>query len=334
MSVKALSLYSPNIFIIQGQTDFVGFLENCDAKYALFVITPAVQKYIHFSPRHGVLASGFSFSKENLDKKIPELKGILKIVVVGASKILDQAKYVASQLNIDLVAIPSILSTNAFSTERSVLRVDGKSTSIKAKVPDEVYIIDSLLKAAPQKYNRFGLIDVISIYTAMKDWDIAIADNMAGLALEYYLARALLDAFLSTKLDDNYYDIAKLLLHSGLVVSMHGNGRPESGSEHIIAKVIESKINCFHAYSVSFGIFVAMKLQDSWREDLAVRIRDISDWGSDYGKNILAQIEKNLSSEDIKAQTGRYTVLDKVSKNKIESAIKDIIWYLRYDICL
>ena len=135
-----------------------------------------------------------------------------------------------------------------------------KSTSIKAKVPYEVYIIDSLLEMAPQKYNRFGLIDVISIYTAVQDWDIAINDQKADFATEYYLAKAILEVFLSAKLDqgNDYYNIAKLLLLSGLVVSMYGDGRPESGSEHIIAKAIESKINCFHAHSVSFGMLKEM----------------------------------------------------------------------------
>lgn len=332
--MKISSLYSPNIFIIKEKTDFVRFLERYDSRQVLFIITPAVQKYIPFLPKQGTLVSGFSFSKEDLDKKILELKGVSKIVAVGASKILDQAKYIASQLNIVLVAIPSILTTNAFSTERAVLKVNGKSTSVMAKVPDEVYIINSLLEMAPQKYNKFGLIDVFSIYTATQDWDIAMADKKSSFALEYYMARAVLGALLSTKLDNDYYDIAKLLLHSGLVVSMYGDGRPESGSEHIIAKVIESKTNCFHVYSVSFGMFVSMRLQDSWKEDIAAMIISISDWNSDCGKNVLTQIEKNLSAKDIKPQPGRYTILDKVSGDKIKDAIKDVIRYLKYDIYL
>jgi glycerol dehydrogenase-like iron-containing ADH family enzyme len=329
--MKTLSLSIPKIFIINEKAHLVNFLETYDSKQVLFIITPAVQKNISFIPSQGEISSGFSFSKEDLDIKIPELKNILKIVVVGASKILDQAKYIAFQLNIPLIAVPSILSTNAFSTDKAVLKVDGKSVSIDAKVPDEVYIIDSLLEMAPQKYNRFGLIDVLSIYTAVQDWDVAIADEQATLAIEYYLAKAILEAFLhvSTKLETNYYNITKLLLHSGLVVGMYGDGRPESGSEHIIAKVIESKINCFHAHSVSFGILVAMKLQNSWREDIASLAKNIPDWESDYGKNILNEIEGNLLCEDIKSRSGRYTVLDKVDNGKINIAIKETVSFLK-----
>ena len=329
--MEILSLYSPNIFVIKERMNFNHFLERYDTKQALFIITPAVQKKISFSPKQGEIVTGYSFSKEELDRKIPELQHILKIVVVGASKILDQAKYIASQLSIPLVAIPSILSTNAFSTGRSALKVNGKVLSIESKVPEEVYIVYSLLEIAPQKYNGFGLIDVLSIYTAMQDWKIAITDKKASPALEYYLAKGVLETFLSIKLgqDNDYYNISKLLLLSGLVVNMYGDGRPESGSEHIIAKAIESKIECFHAYSVSFGMLLAMKLQDSWREDIVTITINIPDWDSDYGKNILSQIEKNISSEDIKPRYGRYTILDKVDGNKIESSIKEVINYLK-----
>jgi len=328
--MKALSLHSPTIFSIQGRVDFNRLLDRHDAKQVLFIITPSVQKKILFSPKQGMVVAGYGFLKEDLDNEIRELRHITKIVAVGASKILDQAKYIASQLNIPLVVIPSILSTNAFSTEKSVLKVSEKSISVDAKVPDEVYIIDQLLKMAPQKYNKFGLIDILSIYTALKDWDIATKEGKASYASEYYLAQGVLDALSSGELAvGDYYNTAKLLLHSGLVVGSYGDGRPESGSEHIIAKAIESKITCFHAYSVSFGMLVAMKLQGSWRKDIVAMARNIPDWDSRYGKNILAQIEKSLSCKDIKPRQGRYTILDKVNGKKIEHTIEKVIRFLK-----
>jgi glycerol dehydrogenase-like iron-containing ADH family enzyme len=198
-----------------------------------------------------------------------------------------------------------------------------------------VYIVDSLLDMAPKGYNRFGLIDVFSIYTALADWDIAVSKGKATLALEYYFAKSILDTCLYSNLDmENYYDVVKLLWHSGLVVGMYGDGRPESGSEHIIAKAIESKIDCFHVHSVSFGMLVAMKLQGTWREDIVKLIVDISDWGSEYGKQTLKQIEDHLLSEDIHFRLGRYTVLDMVDGVRIQNMINEVIEYLRHDLRL
>lgn len=327
--MKTAPLYLPNIFLIEEELGLNKLLKHFDEKSALFIVTPAVQKIISFAPKQGTLTAGYSFLKEEVDGVLPELWGISKIVAVGASKILDQAKYIASQLNIPLVLIPSILSTNSFSTGWSVLKVNNKPMSIRTKVSEEVYIVWDLLHLAPKKYNKYGLIDVLSIYTAIKDWDIAIADDKDDLALEYYIARNTLDAFLSSKLENDFYDISKLLLLSGFVVSTYEDGRPESGSEHIIAKAIEGKVECFHAHSVSFGMLVSMKLQDSWNQNIIDSIRKIVDWGSDDGKSVLTMIETNLLSSDIKPRDGRYTILDKVDGNQIETAIKEVLAYLK-----
>lgn len=330
--MKIFSLGIPKIFILSEKIDFVIFLEKFASDQTLYIITPAVQNAIYFNPTKGSISGDLDFVKKELDNKIKNLNNISKIVAVGASKIIDQAKYISFKLNVPLIVIPSILSTNAFSTDKAVLGVEGKSTSVDVRAPDEVYIVYSLLDmVSPRYYNRFGLIDVLSIYTAVKDWDIAIAEKQAIVAVEYFFAKAILEAFLnvSSELETNYYNITKLLLQSGLVVGMYGDGRPESGSEHIIAKAIESKISCFHAHSVSFGILTVMKLQNSWEENIALLARDIPDWKSDYGRNILGQIEKNLLYIDIKSRPNRYTVLDKTDKARIDIAMKDTIKFLK-----
>ncbi len=329
-----ISLYIPNIFVLEGETDMNTFLEKYDDENNLFIITPSIRNQLQFVPRIGSFSEGYSLSQEVLDAEILKLKEIKKIIVVGASKIVDQSKYIAAKLNIPLVVIPSLISTNAFSTGRSALKVNNIVVSLESKTPEEVYIIYSLLEKAPREYNMYGLIDVLSIYTALHDWRIAINDNKAHTALEYYLAEGILDSFLSInpEKEGNYYNITKLLLHSGLVVSMYGDGRPESGSEHIVAKAVESKIECFHAYSVSFGMLIIMKLQDSWKEDMATIVKNIPNWRSDYGKNILNQIENLISSKDIKPREGRYTILDKVDSEGIDKAIKEVIEYLENDL--
>ena len=181
------------------------------------------------------------------------------------------------------------------------------------------------------RLHRFGLLDVLSIYTALRDWDMAIAAKETTSAVEYPLARAILDAYLSLPVerDYTYVEIAKLLLHSGFVVSMYGDGRPESGSEHIIAKVVERNVECLHAHSVALGILVSMQLQGSWSDDIAARAKHIPDWETPRGATVLAQIEERISSASIKARPGRYTVLDTSSPNEIDRAISRALLFLR-----
>lgn len=326
-----LSVCVPNLYHIKSSGSFIDFLNKQDAPQVLFILTPAIQKQFSFLPQHGTLISGYSFVKSDLDTQIKQLGNITHIVVVGAAKLVDQAKYLSAKLNLRLTIIPSILSTNAFATDRSVLLVDGRPTSVKSMAANAVYIFDDLLKLAPPKYNQYGLIDILSIFTAINDWDIAITAKKDQLAMEYFIAKAVLRSFLSSssELSKDYFGTAKLLFLSGLIVSTYGDGRPESGSEHIVAKAIERRVSCFHAYSVSFGILAAMKLQGLWDEQVANLATSIPDWSSEYGKDILKQIEKSLVATDISPRSGRYTVLDQVSVRELTSSIEKVIGYLK-----
>ncbi len=334
-STEIVSISSPNIFFIKERIDIARFLETFDGPGTLFLITSAVQKISPFSPRQGNMVQEHTVSKNVLDASISTYAGTSLVVAIGASKVIDQAKYIAARLNVPLIVAPSLLTTNAFSTDRSVLRIDDHVASVASKMPNKAYIIPSLLETAPRGYNRFGLIDVLSIHTALADWDIAIRARRDGLALEYRLARSMLETYLSTELaQESYYDITKLLWCSGLVVGMYGDGRPESGSEHIIAKAIESKSECFHAQSVSFGILTAMRLQGSTDDRIVERTTEIPQWSSNQGQKVLDEIEKRISSKDIRPRSGRYTVLNERTETDIERALQETISYLRNDIRL
>ena len=78
--MEIISLYSPDIFVIREEINFKQFLEQHDSTAVLFIITPAAQKYVSFSPKQGTLTSGYSLIKEDLDKKILELQNNKKMI--------------------------------------------------------------------------------------------------------------------------------------------------------------------------------------------------------------------------------------------------------------
>ena len=78
--MEIISLYSPDIFVIREEINFKQFLEQHDSTAVLFIITPAVQKYVSFSSKQGTLTSGYSLIKEDLDKKILELQNNKKMI--------------------------------------------------------------------------------------------------------------------------------------------------------------------------------------------------------------------------------------------------------------
>ena len=78
--MEIISLCSPDIFVIREEINFKQFLEQYDSNVVLFIITPAVQKYVSFSPKQGTLTTGYGLIKEDLDKKIFELQNNIKMI--------------------------------------------------------------------------------------------------------------------------------------------------------------------------------------------------------------------------------------------------------------
>ena len=116
------------------------------------------------------------------NKKLIELSKIAKteqfskadlIIGFGSGSSIDISKVIASSKNIDLLAIPTILSTNVFFTNKSVVFKDARIKTIDSKVPDKVIIDASIIERAPDRFNFSGIADILSIFTALFDWKIA-----------------------------------------------------------------------------------------------------------------------------------------------------------------
>ena len=142
-------------------------------------------------------SSDFGIQKDKLDS-FADGKIFRRIYSVGNGKTTDIAKYLAGKLKIGLSSMPSALTANVFFTNKSLLKDDRQSVTCDAKTPDEVIIDYSFLTKTPFKYHLYGLCDVLSIYTALFDWEYSHKINaepiepfifeMAKLTLNQLLA--------------------------------------------------------------------------------------------------------------------------------------------------
>ena len=266
-----------------------------------------------------------SKNKEKIDKYIESINNTIdEVITFGGGSVIDIGKYIAYKLNIKCTCIPSMLSTNSFATNKVAIIENGKKNTLDAKMPDKIIIDNKILKLS-EKENLYGLADVLSIYTALYDWKIANEDIDEKIDENIYkeAEKLLVEVmnFINTnsfdKIIENNLKLFEFIGKAGYITNLYGTGRPESGSEHILAKEIESKIDIPHGMSVSIGILIMSLIQDRYETNLekAIMKMKIFENNNNYGitKEIIKQTLLN-----VKVREDRYTVINRNRKSKEE----------------
>jgi|SRR3989344_3664136 len=260
-------------------------------------------------------------------------KNFKKVVSLGNGKTTDVAKYIASVLEIDLISIPAAFTTNVFFTNKVCLLDSGCKRTFPAKIPDKIIVDFNLLEKTPFKYHLYGLCDVLSIHTALFDWRLSACkkseclDRFLYCFAEFILKQLILNKKEILRKDRASLElIIKLLMFSGYITNIAGCGRPESGSEHIIASFIEKEIDTFHAVAVTAGILIAMKLQKNQNKVILSMLSDLGLLDALTNDDRVLKNLYNLPGE-IKPREDRYTILN--TKNINEDLIRGAIMLLK-----
>lgn len=214
---------------------------------------------------------------------------------IGGGLAIDTAKYVASANGLPLVALPTILSTDAFLTNATGVRENGCVRYLSSKAPDTVIIDMDLLCNAPAPMRASGAADVLSIATAMWDWQEA--EKMGENPRSQQIAPQIIDigATLLQTLLDNAREIGRgtptglkllldLLCMEVQLCYLCGHSRVEEGSEHHFVYAIENHLTpakqtrtesvhgndgaVLHGELVGLGILLmaALQSQPSWTQ--------------------------------------------------------------------
>lgn len=246
------------------ECNYVEYLNNIKDRI-LFIYSPTSKEINNL-----VLNDNYiNFNTKELTQNVIELEERIKklpkfdiIVAFGGGTAIDQAKFFGSRLNKKVIVIPTMISTNAYATDKVALYENNKKLTLLARDPDIILLDKEVLKKSSLK-NVYGLVDVLSIYTALNDWDLAIKYNNESIAVEYSYAHKLLLETLSfinnhtyDEIINDIYKIFELVGKTGIITDIYGSGKPESGSEHIFAKELEVIKRVPHAISVSNGILL------------------------------------------------------------------------------
>ena len=250
MSVESalFSLFWPNTLVIASPTS----VEKLDE---------GSQNILQWESDHVLHTNNLSFDTI-LTTVQRDHSNISTVVAIGGGTAIDYAKYVSKHLDLECVVIPSMLSTNAFATDKVAVYADGGKHTEWGKLPDTIILSMDYLNQSSRE-NLYGLVDVFSIYNALRDWEYAQNFHNEIIALHIWSrATQLLHSALELAYDylnTHQLDITQLfhvIQEAGYITNDYGSGRPESGSEHIFASALESKIKIPHALAVTLGMYI------------------------------------------------------------------------------
>ncbi len=203
------------------------------------------------------------------------------IYAAGTGIVADAAKYLAHHTRMPLFCLPTALSIDTFFTPASRVRHGGYVEYLETGPPDKVLIDFDFIAAAPEKLRAAGICDILSIATALWDWEYAEeADkNPEGMELVPWATDAAM-AILQGAIDcaeaagagdpGGIKQLLDCLVLKVQLSNLLGHTRIEEGSEHYFASAVENQLDkkLPHAEMVGPGILFTAERQDQETEEL------------------------------------------------------------------
>jgi glycerol-1-phosphate dehydrogenase [NAD(P)+] len=215
---------------------------------------------------------------EAVEEKIRALKPQVVFGVGGGTKI-DIAKLSSARQEIPFISVPTAASHDGIASPLSSVKGYGKPYSVMAQAPIAIIADTNIIVQAPWRSAISGCGDVISKFTAVRDWKLAYEETG-----EYYGGYAASLALMSSKLvmqnaeiikpenEEGLHVLIEALISCGVSMSIAGSSRPCSGSEHLFSHALDiiKQDHAMHGEQCGVGTIVMAYLhRANWR-----RIRD------------------------------------------------------------
>jgi glycerol-1-phosphate dehydrogenase [NAD(P)+] len=255
------------------------------------------------------------------------------LVGVGGGKVIDVTKMVAEDVGVGFASVPTAASHDGIVSGRASIPEGDTRHSVAAEPPLAVVADTEILADAPWELTTAGCADIISNYTAVRDWQLANRlknveySEYAG-ALSQMTAEMLVENADSIRpeLEESAWIVVKALVSSGVAMSIDGSSRPASGAEHLFSHQLDriAPEPALHGHQVGVGSIITEYLHTGpkgrWREirDALASI-DAPTTAEELGIPADVVIEALTTAHEIR---DRYTILgDGVSEPAAREAV-------------
>jgi len=165
---------------------------------------------------------------------------------VGGGSVIDVTKLAAYELKKPFISVPTSAAHDGIASPRASLKHSKGSVSKTAMSPLAILADTKIIMKAPYRMLASGCADVISNISAVMDWDLAhrlkgeeFSSHAAVLAKT--AAQLLIENADDIRPDseDSAWIAVKAMIVSGVAMSVAGNTRPASGSEHMFSHMLD-----------------------------------------------------------------------------------------------
>jgi glycerol-1-phosphate dehydrogenase [NAD(P)+] len=274
-----------------------------------------------------IIVAGPTVSEVNNVIKFASKLNIDLLLGVGGGSIIDVTKLAAFDLSKPFISVPTSASHDGIASPRASLKHSKGSVSKTAVSPLAVLADTSVIVKAPYRMLAAGCADVISNISAVMDWELAhrlkneeysshaavLAQTAAQLVLEH-------SDEIRPDAEESTWIAVKALIVSGVAMSVAGNTRPASGSEHMFSHMLDHlgpgimlkgrrKQKPLHGEQCGVGAIMMVYLHGGDWEKIKIALEKI---GAPTTSEELGISKKKIIEALVKAQEirpERYTIL-------------------------
>ena len=258
-----------------------------------------------------------------VEKQLKEQKPRV-VFGVGGGTIIDAAKLSSASQNLPFVSIPTTVSHDGIASPLASIKGSEKPYSVLAQAPMAIIADIEIISQAPWRFVISGCGDVISKFTAVKDWKLAYLEKG-----EYYGGYAASLALMSAKLVTANADLVaqkdseglrvllEALISCGVAMSIAGSSRPCSGSEHLFSHALDliNSKHAMHGEQCGVGSILTAFLHGSNWQQIKSTLKQIGapTTAAELGVKDMDVVKALQMSTQIRPE--RYTILHKLNLN-------------------